>query len=86
MVGGDPYEIRVAVPNVVGPWEVDGVSVSEADRLAGVTVKLTGGKRTSLARVVITSASGREVSWKIEFVRARTEPPPRHPLRARQGR
>ena len=76
VVGGDPYEIRVAVPNVTEPWVVDEVELSEADRRAGVTVKLAGPRRTSCARLVISSPTSREVSWRVRFFRDHTEPPP----------
>jgi len=72
VVGGDPYELRIAAPNVVGPWTVDAVKLSEADRQAGVTIKLTTGKENTLARIVITSPVSRNVRWQVEYIRGKS--------------
>ncbi len=72
VVAGDPYEIRTAAPDVVGPWEVFGASVSDADRQAGVTVKIAAGKRSANARVVINSPVNRKVAWSVNYIRGKS--------------
>ena len=65
VVAHDPYELRIARP-VDGSWAVEEVSVSEADREAGVTIELVkqDDKRASDGwRVRIDSPGSREVHW-----------------------
>lgn len=58
VVGGDPYELRVAMPQD-GVWEIVEVSADGAD------IKLVSATKQA-ARVLITSAASREVSWRLK--------------------
>ena len=72
VVAGDPYEIRTAAPDVVGPWQARKATVSPADEQASVTIKITKGESSSNARIVIASPDSREVAWTIEYLRGRS--------------
>jgi hypothetical protein len=67
VVGGDPYEIRVAAFGPDGkPMECTGVSVSAADSAAGVGIKTVSRDGWKL-RLLITSPKSRAVEWRISF-------------------
>lgn len=60
VVGGDPYELRIA-----GEAAVAGITVSDSDKTAGVTTSHSS--HESLTRVKFTSPTSREVAWSIQF-------------------
>ena len=66
IVGGDPYEIRIAAMKGNGFHKVSAVSVSEEDQSAGVTIKLLSQDGWKV-RVVITSPQSRDVRWSVSF-------------------
>ncbi len=69
VVGGDPYELRIAGMSEGGRWELAGVEFSEADRAAGATIEArqaAPGEKNWL-RVVITSKESRPVQWTVKF-------------------
>lgn len=59
VVGGDPYELRIALP-AGGDWKVEKVSAK------GAVIKL-GEVSDKGVRVVIDSPENRDVEWKIRF-------------------
>lgn len=66
VVGGDPYELRIAAMKTEGHWACRLVQVSDADKLAGVTIIVVSQEGPYL-RVKIESRQNREVEWKIAF-------------------
>ena len=70
LVGGDPYELRLALPQVnhAPALKVGEAAVSLADKAAGVKVEVTQGE-PGLARVKITAPASREVAWSVKFVK-----------------
>lgn len=70
VVGGDPYELRIAGLN---GWDWTDVSVSEADRAASVTIAAKPAPREEggWVRVVITSKESRPVQWTVNFKRVK---------------
>jgi hypothetical protein len=66
VVGGDPYEIRIAVPSDTEVWEPVKTGVSEADARAGVTAETKAPAGDRMYRAVIHAPANREVSWQIE--------------------
>jgi hypothetical protein len=66
VVGGDPYELRIAAMKNDGVWQFRSAQVSEADRQAGVTIQRLSQDGPYL-RIVIDSKSNRTVDWKIAF-------------------
>ena len=66
VVGGDPYELRVAGITDGGKlWKLTAAEVSPADQAAGVTVAQA--ESPGLARVTIRSTASREVNWSLKF-------------------
>jgi hypothetical protein len=65
IVGGDNYEIRIALPPASPTWKAVGAQLSSDDRAAGATVKVA--EAESGARVSIASPTDREVTWKVMF-------------------
>jgi len=57
VVGGDPYELRIAIPEG-GAWKVGDVVAQ------GANIKVAGVDKRG-PRVLIESAQSREVRWKI---------------------
>jgi hypothetical protein len=66
VVGGDPYELRIA--GVKEGWKLAAVRVSAEDQAAGVTIAPVKSEDGWL-RVVIRSKDGREVKWSVEFAK-----------------
>ena len=66
VVGGDPYELRIA--GVKDGWKLATASVSAEDQAAGVTIVPVKSEDGWL-RVVIRSKDSREVKWVIEFAK-----------------
>jgi hypothetical protein len=58
IVDGDPYELRIVLPD--GNWNATGAQVS-----AGAQVSLT--QNNGLVRATIQSAKSREVNWTVKF-------------------
>lgn len=69
VVGNDPYELRIAGTNQGGTWNLATVSVSDADKTAGVTVvaKPAVEGEQGWLRIVISSNESRAVRWSIKF-------------------
>jgi hypothetical protein len=68
VVGGDPYELRVRMPETAETWQEGATpSVSAADVEAGVSIRSKQAKGL-LKRYVIESAADREVRWELHFV------------------
>lgn len=66
VVANDPYELRIGGTCDGGrEWVPAEVTVSEADRAAGVTVSHAAAP--GLVRVLITSPTGRDVAWSVRF-------------------
>jgi len=59
VVGGDPYELRISVPED-GQWKVGQIIADGAE-----VKKVSVGKRG--VRVVIESQENRQVQWEIEW-------------------
>jgi hypothetical protein len=74
LVGGDPYELRVAGLHDGNKfWKLSSSTVSAADRAAGVAVEskpATAGE-DGWARVVINSKDNRSVNWSLKFATER---------------
>jgi len=69
VVGGDPYELRIAGLDDGGPWKFVSAVVAEVDRAVGVTIEakpVASGEENWL-RVVVSSKQSRPVRWTIEF-------------------
>lgn len=66
IVGGDPYELRIAAMKNDGLWQFRSAQISEADRQAGVTIQRLSQDGPYL-RIGINSKSSRTVDWKIAF-------------------
>jgi len=67
VVAGEPYELRVALPNGTKTWRVGKTSVSPPDRQAGVTI---GWKQTGPhLRVTVSSPTTRAVDWSLDFLK-----------------
>lgn len=66
VVGGDPYELRIAAMKNDGIWQFRSAQVSEADNRAGVKISLISQEGPFL-RVLIESGQNRAVGWKITF-------------------
>lgn len=65
VVGGEPYELRIAAPSA--DIKADQVGISPADEEAGVTA--TGKQDGPWVRVTFQSPESRDVSWQITFSR-----------------
>lgn len=65
LVGGDAYELRIAVPADGKTWSVASVDVSSADKAVGVTIAAK--EPSGAIRVLIQSPANREVDWMIRF-------------------
>lgn len=68
VVGGDPYELRIA--GVEG-WKLLSATVSAADRAAGVTAR-TRFSEPGWLRVTFQSKSSRAVKWRLRFASPQT--------------
>ena len=66
VVGGDPYELRIA--GVKDGWKFGAARVSAEDQAAGVTIAPVKSEDGWL-RVSIRSKDSREVKWSVEFAR-----------------
>ncbi len=58
VVGGDPYELRIALP-AGGGWKIGRINIYNAD------VSVT--EQPGSARIVVETAESREVSWSMRF-------------------
>jgi hypothetical protein len=70
LVGGDPYELRVAGLHDGNKfWKLNSAMVFAADKAAGVTVDAKGDTagEDGWARVVINSKDSRSVNWSLKF-------------------
>ncbi len=65
VVGNDPYELRIVVPEGGKPWIAGEVSVSSEDAAAGVKTEFK--QDGPHIRATLTSASNREVKWAVKF-------------------
>ena len=65
LVGGDPYELRIALPSA-GVWEVDFARVTPADPAVELDVRVIE-QNTKICRVVITSAKSQQVHWTVKY-------------------
>jgi hypothetical protein len=65
VVAGDPYELRISVPDAATKASVIGISPD--DKAAGVTT--SGKQEGTWVRVVLNSPKNREVSWQITFTK-----------------
>lgn len=65
VIGGDPYELRIATPETGSVWRVKSVAVSVADRRKEVAIRFN--QDGAYARVPILSPETRRVSWRVEF-------------------
>jgi hypothetical protein len=59
LVGGDPYELRIALP-ASGTWKVAGLSADGADAELGKATKTS-------ARVRLATPTSRDVTWRVKF-------------------
>ena len=81
VVGGDAYELRIAGLRDGGKqWAPAAVTVSDADRAAGVTVSHT--LEAGLLRVKIASPAARDVTWQAVFEPGALQPEKAQNLRA----
>ena len=65
VVGSDPYELRLALPDGGSVWKAAQVELSPADRTAGVQSRLT--TEGGWLRVKLNSSASREVIWRVRF-------------------
>jgi len=66
VVGGDPYELRIAgLADGGKQWKLAAAKMSAADQAAGVTVAQAEG--SGVARVTLRSTASREVQWSLKF-------------------
>lgn len=65
VVGGDPYELRIVVPNPPGAWEAKEVWIREEVRTAGVTARLV--REGRLFRLTLKSPVNLEIPWALRF-------------------
>jgi len=63
VVGGDPYELRIAADSAA--WTAAAVEVAAADRNAGVTTALK--QESGLVRATLAAPESREVDWSVRF-------------------
>jgi hypothetical protein len=71
VVADDPYELRIVLPVSEKSWRATGVAISSKDREAGVITEFKqDGPRL---RVTMTSASSRDVKWRVQFAAGRVE-------------
>jgi hypothetical protein len=66
VVGGDPYELRIA--GVKDGWKLAAARVSADDQAAGVTIAPVTSEDGWL-RVMIRSKDSRDVKWSVEFAK-----------------
>jgi hypothetical protein len=74
LVGGDPYELRVAGLHDGNKfWKLVSATVSAADKAVGVTVeaKPATASEEGWARVVVQSKDSRSVNWSLVFTTER---------------
>ena len=74
LVGGDPYELRVAGLNDHDKlWKLVSATVSAGDKAADVSIepKLATASEDGWARVVINSKASRPVNWSLNFATER---------------
>jgi hypothetical protein len=84
IVGGDPYELRIAAFAPGKIWSVDAVEVSGDDRAAGVKMAFT--ETGGCVRASIESAASREVNWSVRFKPvAATSAKPQAPANLKAG-
>jgi len=66
VVGGEPYELRMAEPPKAETWVEAQTGVSPDDAQAGVTIRAEK-PRAGTRRIVLQSPVSREVSWQVRF-------------------
>jgi len=70
VVGGDPYELRVATHTTGGLWRASVAEVSPEDRAAGVSIEIVGSEakqERGLVRATVRSPKSRQVQWTVRF-------------------
>lgn len=65
LVAGDPYELRIVLPQSGPRWTSDAAGVLPQDLSAGVTAAIA--EKDDLVRVTLTSPVSREVGWSVRF-------------------
>jgi len=65
LVGGDPYELRIAVPTTAKRWAVKKAEIDSPDKHFGETIEWKADP--SGVRVTITMPRSREVAWRVVF-------------------
>ena len=68
VIGGDAYELRIALP-ASQKWKVARAEVSPDDAAAGAAIKFA--ESDLGARATITTPADREVNWKVVFAAAK---------------
>ena len=68
VIGGDAYELRIALP-ASQKWKVARAEVSPDDAAAGAAIKFA--ESDLGARATITTPADREVNWKVVFIAAK---------------
>ena len=74
IVGGDPYELRIAgLGDPDKNWKLASATVSADDKAPGVTIaaKPIAAGEEGWVRVVINSQSSRPVNWSLKFTTER---------------
>lgn len=76
VVANDPYELRIVVPVGAQSWRLVGVRVSPDDEAAGVKAGFV--QDGPKIRATLTSATSREIQWRVQFEPAEVAvtPPP----------
>jgi hypothetical protein len=69
LVGGDAYELRIAGLNDGRKWKLGSVSISDADKSAGVTIDVQPASADEIGwlRITIRAPQSRDVRWKVSF-------------------
>ena len=69
VIGGEAYELRMALPATSQKWKVARAEVSPDDAAAGAAIKFA--ESDLGARATITTPADREVNWKVVFTAAK---------------
>jgi hypothetical protein len=65
IVGGDPYELRIALP--AGGWKAREVTLSADDLKAGVTTSIKPDGYH--VRITLNGTASRAVKWEVRFLK-----------------
>ena len=65
LVGGDPYELRIAMPATAKRWAVAKAEIDTPDKHFGETIAWK--QDPDGVRVTITAPRSREVAWRVVF-------------------